>query len=146
MKREKIIMYTDGGSRGNPGNAGAGAVIFAEDGTKIKGAHKALGVMTNNEAEYEAIILAFDLAKKVFGKEKLVNMDVELRADSELLVKQLNGIYQIKEERFFSYFMKIWNARITTFPHMVIKHIPREQNKEADSLANEAMDGAQTLL
>jgi ribonuclease HI len=146
MKREKIIMYTDGGSRGNPGNAGAGAVIFSEDGTKIKGAHKALGVMTNNEAEYEAIILAFELAKKTFGKEKLTKMDVELRADSELLVKQLNGIYQVKEERFFSYFMNIWNARITTFPNLVIKHIPREQNTEADRLANEAMDGAQTLL
>jgi len=139
-------MYTDGGSRGNPGNAGAGAAIYSADGAHIKSAHKSLGVMTNNEAEYEAILLAFDTAKKVFGKEKLAKMDVELRADSELLVKQLNGIYQIKEERFFSYFMKIWNARITTFLHLVIKHIPREENKEADRLANEAMDGAQTLL
>lgn len=138
--KQKIIINTDGGSRGNPGVAGAGAVISDERGTVLKKACQSLGLMTNNEAEYQAVILGLDTAKKTFGKDKLVSLAIELRLDSELVCQQLNGKYQIKEERLQPLFMKIWNRRVAEFPHLSFKHIRREENSLADTLANEAMD------
>lgn len=137
---QKIIVYTDGGSRGNPGISGAGVHVTDEAGTTIKKASKALGETTNNEAEYQAVILGLETLKKVFGKEKLANLEIENRLDSELVQKQLTGVYQIKEERLWPYFMKIWNAKVAEFPNLTFKYIPREQNSVADGLANEAMD------
>tara|TARA_Y100000310_G_scaffold200689_1_gene200760 strand:- start:173 stop:628 length:456 start_codon:yes stop_codon:yes gene_type:complete len=139
-KSEKIIIYTDGGSRGNPGIAGCGAVIADSGGNTLKTKAKPLGRMTNNEAEYEGVLLGIDTAKKEFGKEKLKGVDIEFRLDSELLVRQLNGEYQIKEEKLIPYFIKIWNARVAEIPLAKFTHIPREKNKQADGLANDAMD------
>lgn len=137
---QKIIVYTDGGSRGNPGIAGAGVYITTEAGENIKKAHKQLGETTNNEAEYQAVILGLETLKKLYGKEKLANLQIENRLDSELVQKQLTGIYQIKEERLWPYFMKIWNLKVSEFPNLTFKYIPREQNAAADALANIAMD------
>ncbi len=137
---EKIIFYTDGGSRGNPGIAGAGAVITNAAGQVLKEAAKPLGVMTNNEAEYQGVILGLETLKKLFGKEKVRELDLVLKLDSELVAKQLRGEYQIKEEALGKLFLKIWNARVADFPHLTITHIPREENARADALANEAMD------
>ena len=137
---EKIILQTDGGSRGNPGPAGAGAAIFDEGGAVIKGASAFLGVMTNNEAEYKAVLLGLETLKKMFGKDKVKNLAVEVRLDSELVCRQLNGEYQIKEEKLVPLFIKIWNLRVAEFKNLHFKHIPREENSVADKLANEAMD------
>jgi len=137
---EKIIMYTDGGSRGNPGLAGAGAFICNDKGELIRKAHLFLGTVTNNEAEYQAVILGLDTLKKVFGKERIKDLPVEIRMDSELICKQLRGEYQVKEEKLVPLFMKIWNARVADFHNLSFVHIPREQNAEADKLANQAMD------
>lgn len=137
---EKIIVYTDGGSRGNPGIAGAGAYITNEAGDNIKKVSKGLEQTTNNEAEYQAVILGLETLKKLYSKDKRVNMEFENRLDSELVQKQLTGLYQVKEERLWPYFMKIWNLKVSEFPNLTFKYVPREQNKEADALANIAMD------
>jgi len=139
MPRKKIIIYTDGGARGNPGPAGAGAYLVGDDGKELKGVSRYLGVQTNNVAEYEAVILGLHEAKKLFGK-KIKDLDIEVRMDSELVKKQLSGEYQIKEETLFPYFIKIWNMQVKDFPKLIYTHVPREKNRDADKLANEAMD------
>jgi ribonuclease HI len=141
MPKEKIIIYTDGGARGNPGPAGAGVVITNAKGSVIKEAHKALGNQTNNYAEYQAVILGLETAKRIFGKEKLANYEIEIRLDSELVTSQLGGTYQVKEETLFPLWMKIWNMQVAgDVPKLHFTHIPREKNKEADRLSNRAMD------
>jgi len=137
---EKIIIYTDGGSRNNPGPAGAGVVIVDGRGNSIKEISEFLGVRTNNWAEYEAIILGLQALKKIFGKEKLKSMLVEVKTDSELVARQLSGKYQIKEETLFPQFIKVWNMKVSDVPNIIFTHIPREKNKKADELANLAMD------
>lgn len=136
----KIVIYTDGGSRGNPGPAGAGVVVTDGKGNIIKKYSNFLGVKTNNEAEYEAVIFGLQKIKALLGKEKIKNMEVEFRLDSQLIARQLNGKYKIEEERLFPLFIKIWNLKMD-FGSIKFSEIPREKNKEADRLANEAMDG-----
>jgi len=133
-------MYTDGGARGNPGPAGAGVFIYNDKGEIIRKAHLFLGKMTNNEAEYQAVLLGLDTLKKTFGKDKTRNLEIEVRMDSELVCKQLRGEYQVKEEGLVPLFMKVWNARVADFPKIIFNCIPREKNIEADKLANLAMD------
>ena len=136
---EKIIIYTDGGSRGNPGPAGMGVVIANEKGKMVKEYSGFLGVKTNNEAEYEAVIFGLKKIKALLGKEKIKNTEIEFRLDSELVARQLEGFYKIENEKLAPLFLKIWNLKID-FGRIYFKHIPREQNMEADRLANEAMD------
>lgn len=137
-ERQKIIIHTDGGSRGNPGVSGVGVVISNRQGHLIKKSSKNIGTRTNNEAEYEAVIFALERAKQVFGKEKAQNIDVEIRMDSELVARQLNGKYKIKEEKLVPLFIKVWNLKMD-FGSVFFEEIPRAKNKEADALANEAM-------
>lgn len=137
---EKVILYTDGGSRGNPGIAGAGVAVVSATGQILKTDSKPLGQMTNNEAEYQAVIFGLETLKKIFGKEKTKNLQIEVRLDSELVCRQLSGIYQTKEEHLWPLFMKIWNARVADFPQLAFTHVPREDNALADRMANEAMD------
>ena len=139
INKEKLFIFTDGGSRGNPGPAGAGVVVADERGQAIKKYSKFLGERTNNEAEYEAVVLALQKLKHLFGKEKVKKMKFEFKMDSELVARQLRGEYKINEEKLFPLFIKIWNLKMD-FGEMAFKEIPREQNKEADALANEAMD------
>ena len=137
---EKIIIYTDGGSRGNPGPSGIGVVIADGKGNMIKEYSSFLGVKTNNEAEYEAVIFGLRKIKALLGKEKIKNTEIEFRLDSQLIARQLNGEYKIEEEKLFPLFIKIWNLKIK-FGTVKFSEIPREKNKEADRLANKAMDG-----
>ena len=95
--------------------------------------------VTNNEAEYEAIIFSLKKLKLLLGKEKTKKMEVEFRSDSELLVRQMSGKYKIVEKTLQELFMKIWNLK-TEFNRIDFTHIPRERNKEADRLANQALD------
>lgn len=132
----KLIIHTDGGSRGNPGEAAIGFVV---DGREYG---ERIGVATNNVAEYTAMIHALKKAKQLFGKEKCAEMDVEVRTDSELLVKQLNGEYKLKEEHLFPLFIAVWNLK-QDFKKVTFIHIPRERNKEADKFVNRALN---TLL
>ncbi len=141
MKKEyknKIIVYTDGGSRGNPGNAALGVVIEGV-GSEKKYYGEFLGCLTNNEAEYQAVIFALKKLKQLLGREKLKQVEIEVRLDSELLANQLNGRYKIEEKNLQLLFMEIWNLKFD-FPKIVFKHIPREENKEADVLVNKVLD------
>ena len=135
---EHIIIYTDGGARGNPGPAGAGVLAYEGD-KKLFELKKYLGESrTNNWAEYEALALALEAAKKRgFAKRTL-----EIRMDSELIVRQLTNIYQIKEETLWPQYMKVHNLLVANFPGAKFTHIPRAQNAEADLLVNQAIDEA----
>lgn len=146
---KKFIIYTDGGSRGNPGKAGIGVVICNEKEQEVKKFGEYLGDnLTNNDAEYQAIIFALKKFKAIFGKTLAKNTDIEVRADSELVVKQLNGQYRLENPKIQQFFIEIWNLKFD-FKSIKFKHIPREKNKEADRLVNEALDGqagAKTLF
>lgn len=142
MAIEKIIIYTDGGSRGNPGPAAFGVVFCDAHGKTLKSYGKALGVRTNNEAEYEGVVFALQKAKAMFGGEKIKKFEFEIRSDSELIVSQLSGEYKIENEKLQPLFMKIWNLKID-FGSVKFTHVPREKNKEADRMVNEALDKEQ---
>jgi len=132
---EKIIMYTDGGSRGNPGPAAIGVNIE----TLGKRYGECIGTKTNNDAEYEALIFGLKKLKQLLGNAKAKSSQVECKLDSELVVKQLNHEYKLKEPRIQQYFIEIWNLMLD-FGKVVFAHVPREQNKIADALVNEALD------
>lgn len=136
---EKIIVQTDGGARGNPGPAAVGVVYKTAKGEIIKKVGEALGKTTNNVAEYQAVILALKKAKQIFGKEKCKKMEFNFKIDSELIVKQLNHQYKIKEENLQPLFLEIWNLTLD-FGAVSFVHVPREQNKEADALVNQILD------
>ena len=137
---KKIIIYTDGGSRGNPGKAALGVVFCNEKEQVIKKYGEYLGDnLTNNEAEYSAVIFALKKFKSLFGKAVAEISEVEMRSDSELLVKQMNGEYKILDEKIQKFFIEIWNLKMD-FKKVKFKAIPREKNKEADRLVNEALD------
>jgi len=137
---KKIIIYIDGGSRGNPGSAGIGAVFCNEKGQPFKKYAEYLGEnITNNEAEYQALIFALRKFKTLFGKKLAKNTDIEIKSDSELLVKQAKGEYKILEPKIQALFIAVWNLRID-FKKIKFTLIPREKNKDADALANEALD------
>jgi ribonuclease HI len=138
MKR--VICYTDGGARGNPGPAAIGVYITDEAGTVLKEVGQTIGNSTNNYAEYHAVMVGLETLKQVLGKDTETTM-VELRLDSELVKKQLNGEYQINEPGLVPLFIAIHNLRVASFPNIVFSQIPREQNQEADRLVNEALDG-----
>jgi len=134
----KIEIYTDGGSRGNPGPAGIGVVIL-KDGETIKEYGETIGKATNNVAEYMALVFALKKAKLLFGKKKAKEMEIEVLMDSELIVRQLNHQYKIKEKDLQPLFLEVWNL-MTDFKEVNFNHIPREKNKNADRLVNRALD------
>jgi len=137
---KKIIIYTDGGSRGNPGPSAIGAIFCNEKREVFKKYSEYLGDnFTNNEAEYQAVISALKKFKALFGKKLAKNTEIELRSDSELLIKQLNGEYKILEPKIQPLFIKIWNLK-QDFKKVKFKLISREKNKEADRLVNESLD------
>lgn len=133
MKYKKLIIHTDGGARGNPGPAGIGVVICNEEKKVVAEISRYIGETTNNQAEYRALLAAIEKAKD-FDAEEIV-----FYLDSELVVKQLNREYKVKNQELAPLFVKIYNATLG-FKKVTFHHIPREKNKEADKLANEAMD------
>ncbi len=137
---EKIIIFTDGGARGNPGPAAAGAVIFDEKGKVLKEVSDYLGETTNNVAEYEALLRVLVVAHKTFGK-KLEGMHVDIKMDSELIVRQMHGVYKVKEPSLKERYIQIKDL-LKNVPHATFTHVPRAQNKHADKLVNEAIDAA----
>ena len=137
---KKIIIYTDGGSRGNPGPAAVGFLFCNEREQIIKKYSEYLGDnLTNNEAEYHAVIFALKKFKALFGKKLAQNTEIELKSDSELLVKQLQGEYKILEPKIQPLFLDVWNLKFD-FKKLKFKLISRNKNEEADKLASEALD------
>ena len=133
MSEKKFIIYTDGGARGNPGPAGIGVVIYDEQKQVINKLSEYLGVATNNQAEYKAVVAAFKKAKELGATE------LDFYLDSELVVKQLKREYKVKNKDLAPLFLEIHNLSLN-FKKISYTHIPRELNKVADALANEAMD------
>ena len=131
----KLIINTDGGARGNPGPAGIGVVIEADDGKIIGTYKKYIGEATNNVAEYKALILALEQAELLSADVLKINMD------SELIVRQMQGRYKIKEPT-----LKVLATEalqlISKFKNVEFTHVVREKNKAADKLVNEAIDEA----
>jgi len=139
VNMEKIIIYIDGGSRGNPGQSACAAVFYDEAGKLIKEFTQYLGVGTNNEAEYQGLLLAFKKTKAFFGKDKIKKIAIEVRSDSELLIKQMQGKYKILEPKIQALFLQAWNLKID-FGVVGFLQIAREINKRADKLVNETLD------
>lgn len=131
--RKKLLVYSDGAARGNPGPAGAGAVLTRVDGTVVSKAGKFLGEATNNVAEYSALLLGLEVARRVGADE------VEVVADSELLVRQLNGQYKVKSAGLKPLFAQA-RQLLAGFDQWTARHVPREQNKLADEMSNRAID------
>jgi len=135
----RVIVYTDGASRGNPGPASIGVAIYDEKEKEIKKYGQAIGKATNNQAEYGAVVFALKKIKSLFGRKKIINMEVEIRSDSELLVNQLQGNYKILDADIQTLFVIIWNLKID-YKKVNFVLVPREKNRMADFLANEALD------
>ena len=134
MNSKQLTIYTDGAARGNPGPASIGAIIKDEQGKLITTISRRIGSTTNNQAEYRAIIAAL---------EKVVTLGagtVVLNSDSELIVRQINGKYRVKNASLKPLHQKV-KQLISLLEDFTINHIPRQQNTEADSLANKALDG-----
>lgn len=133
---ERIVMYSDGGSRGNPGPAALGVYIE----TLGKGYGEYLGTKTNNEAEYAGVIFGLKKIKSLIGKVKAKETTVECRMDSELVCKQMNHEYKIENEKLQPLFIAVWNLMLN-FARVEFVAVRRELNAKADALANEALDG-----
>lgn len=131
----KVIVEADGGSRGNPGPAGFGAVVWSDDHTTLLAEHgQAIGVTTNNVAEYRGLIAGLEEARRLGAGE------VSVRMDSKLVVEQMSGRWKVKHPGMAELHQQA-RALASTFDSISFSWIPREQNKHADRLANEAMDG-----
>ncbi len=131
MKRVQVC--TDGAARGNPGPAGAGAVLQAADGKVVGRIGRYLGHQTNNVAEYEAIVLGLTAARELGARE------VRLVSDSELLIKQINGVYRVKAAHLKPFHAQVL-ALARGFEAFEAVHVRREANKAADQMANRAVD------
>lgn len=135
--QEKITIFTDGGSRGNPGVSGAGVFMIDENNQEICREYKYLGLKTNNEAEYLALNLALNYLKDKLKKPTAL----VFKLDSKLVVEQMNKNWKIKESRLRALAEENWKI-LSLLPCSTceIKYIPREENEVADMLANQAMD------
>jgi ribonuclease HI len=126
------LAYSDGASKGNPGPAAIGAVIFDPEGRELYRLGKRLGTATNNEAEYRAAIAALEAALAL-GARRL-----ELRMDSELVVRQMSGRYRVRNPRLARLHARMLALR-QRFEEVVVRHVPRTENKLADAMANQAL-------
>ncbi|HKY51784.1 MAG TPA: ribonuclease HI family protein [Candidatus Limnocylindria bacterium] len=129
----RAILYADGAARGNPGPAGAGAVLLGERGEVIAELTKYLGTATNNIAEYAALILGLEEAKRRGFDE------IDIRMDSQLVVRQMSGIYRVRHPNMVP-LAKRARELYESFPRRSIAHVRREQNAVADLLSNRAID------
>jgi ribonuclease HI len=128
-----LTAYADGASRGNPGQAGIGVVFYNDKDEVVAELSEYIGEATNNAAEYTAVIRALEKGLELGGVE------ISLFTDSELLAKQINGEYAVKNEGLIPLYKQVINLK-GEFDKFQVTHVPREQNKAADSLANQAID------
>jgi ribonuclease HI len=129
------LVMVDGAARGNPGQAGCGAAICDENGAVVKELSRYLGHTTNNVAEYEGLLMGLEALLQL-GQKKIV-----VQSDSELLVRQLNGQYRVKDEKLKLLYQRAM-ALLRQFESYRILHVRREMNKLADRLANQGIDDA----
>lgn len=129
-----VIVHSDGGSRGNPGEAACAAVVYDTKGDELLTRAKRLGKATNNEAEYHGVLLALEMCKELGAAS------VKLRTDSELVERQIKGIYKVKKKELKPYHATalLLSRRFEAFS---VEHVRREQNARADALVNAVLDG-----
>ena len=137
MQPKEFTTWTDGGARGNPGPAGYGVVICDGDHQTIAEISEYIGETTNNQAEYAAVLTALEKIQELAAGEPV---RVYMRLDSELVVKQLTGLYKVKNDGLKPVYWKIRDLVMLLGGAVQFEHIPRRENKRADELANEAMD------
>ena len=133
---DEVAIYFDGGSRGNPGPAAIGAVVFdvtGEPPAVLASVSEAIGVTTNNVAEYRALVAALEAAREFPARR------VRVRADSQLIVRQLEGRYRVKQAHLRPYYERA-RELLSEYEDVELTHVPREQNTEADALVNAALD------
>ena len=130
----KVVVIVDGGARGNPGPAAIAAVVQEADGGVLEESAERIGTATNNVAEYRALLLGIERAVAIGAS------DLELVGDSELIVRQVNGEYKVKDATLRDLHAEVGRA-LSGFDSWTIRHVRREQNAEADRLVNEALDG-----
>ncbi|HHY42398.1 MAG TPA: ribonuclease HI family protein [Thermoanaerobacterales bacterium] len=131
----KVIVYTDGASRGNPGHAGIGIVFVDEKGNVLNEISEYIGETTNNIAEYTALVTALKNALEMNFDE------IEVISDSELMVKQINGEYQVKNQGLKPLYTEACEL-LKEFKNYTVRHVKREHNQKADDLANRGIDEA----
>ncbi len=129
----KLIIHTDGGARGNPGPAGLGVYVTDPEGRVVLEHCRYIGETTNNQAEYRAVVDALEHAKQLGAEE------IDFFLDSELVVRQLNRQYKVRDADLAPLFLQVWNLS-TGFRKVTFTHVRREANKAADRLVNQAID------
>ncbi len=134
-----LMIHVDGGARGNPGPAGAGVVIRDDSGRLLYEAGYYLGRQTNNAAEYHALLRALERAAQIGSRP------ITIHSDSELLVRQLTGEYQVKSAKLAPLYQQVQMLLVKTSP-WTVRHVPREENERADALANLAMDQREDVI
>jgi ribonuclease HI len=134
-----ILAYTDGASRGNPGESGVGIVLKDELGTVIASQYGYIGQATNNIAEYSALAACLKLVQRIECSSLIVH------SDSELMVRQMNGEYKVKDATLKKHFHNIQTMLTSSSFNFTIKYVPREKNREADQLANRGIDTKKSL-
>jgi len=130
----RVLIYTDGAARGNPGPAGAGAILRDADGAVLAEIAEPLGHATNNVAEWTAVLLALEEARRLGATQ------VDLRMDSQLVARQISGIYRVKHPDLTPIHAAVMDL-LRTLDGYTVGHVPRELNREADRLSNVAIDG-----
>ena len=135
----RVRIETDGASRGNPGEAAGAAVVFDEQGRQIGRVGRYLGRTTNNVAEYTGLVAGLELAARMGAT------DIEVRADSELMVRQLNGVYRVKNPGLMTLYLQVVK-QLQGFRSYRVVHVPRERNRAADKAANEAVDRRESFV
>ena len=134
--RAELVIYCDGGARGNPGPAAIGAVVLdpsTDPPTRLATVSERIGVATNNVAEYRALVAALEAAREFPARR------VRVRADSQLIVRQLEGRYRVKQAHLRPYYERA-RELLSEYEDVELTHVPREQNTEADALVNAALD------
>lgn len=139
MRNRTCTIYTDGGARGNPGPSAAGGIIIGEDASTVAEISAYLGTATNNVAEYQALLLALARAREL-GCER-----VSIRMDSELIVRQLNGSYRVKDTKMRELYGQVQKV-LRGFAAWDVSHVPRSENKRADELVNAVLDARERSL
>jgi len=129
----QLVLYVDGASRGNPGEAGAGVVLATGEGRRVGEISQYLGRKTNNQAEYWALLLGLRKAKRLGGRH------VRVFTDSELMERQINGVYRVKDLGLREMYKRVMEC-VAAFSSLEVTAIPRGQNREADALANLAIE------
>lgn len=136
-----VYGYTDGAARGNPGHGGIGVILKDAEGNLIASEKRYLGRVTNNVAEYSALIACFQKVSSLLAKKDGFNCSILIvHSDSELLVRQVNGVYRVKDKTLKKLLQQVKRSVDAAPFAITLKHIPRERNREADALANQGID------